>query len=234
MKFEQIDFNNNFEKESIKVEIESNYQELVPAEFKNNPLGYFEQYGQPIKSGRSVTYDSKGQVKEDPFAVRDLPVWIGKDGQKIEVVAKMVNLKKGIIAEKQQPFYEYDLMKLLKELNLPSPEVVGKVKSKEGNLILMKKIPGFRLVGEDKKYLLSILSEDDIENLRQELEMKMAELKARFEKAGIERDWKISDMVVDIDLQAKTIKSIIPTDWERTKVDYSKIKAYKEQLNDRR
>lgn len=45
----------------------------------------------------------------------------------------------------------------------------------------------------------------------------MEQLKKKFEEAGIIRTWKLKDMVFDIDIENKTIRSIVPTDWERTK-----------------
>lgn len=46
----------------------------------------------------------------------------------------------------------------------------------------------------------------------------MSELQKKFEQEGIIRDWKLSDMVFDIDIENKDIRSLTPVDWERTTV----------------
>ena len=57
----------------------------------------------------------------------------------------------------------------------------------------------------------------------------MKELQRRFETIGLIRTWKLKDMIFDVDLVAKTIKSITPTDWERTKIDAEKIEVARNQ-----
>lgn len=51
-----------------------------------------------------------------------------------------------------------------------------------------------------------------------EAQQKMDELKARFDTAGVIREWKLKDMVIEVDVPNKKILSVVPTDWERTRI----------------
>ncbi len=75
-----------------KIEILGNYEKFFPDEFKKDPLHYIETYGINIKSGEKK-FDEEGRLREDPDAVKDLPEW-EKDGEKLRLVAKLVNRKK--------------------------------------------------------------------------------------------------------------------------------------------
>ena len=88
----------------------------------------------------------------------------------------------------------------------------------------MEKIPGVRWSEKDALHLKEWgYSQEDIEHLKAEAEQQMAELKDRFDEAGVMRSWKLKDMVFDVDVEGKRIRKITPTDWERTKIDYAKV-----------
>jgi hypothetical protein len=46
----------------------------------------------------------------------------------------------------------------------------------------------------------------------------MSELKTQFDTAGVVRSWKLKDMVFEVDVENKKIASMVPTDWERTRI----------------
>ena len=70
-------------------------------------------------------------------------------------------------------------------------------------------------------------TDEDIENLKRQAEERMITLQAKFEEAGIQRGWKLKDMIFDIDIENKTVRGVTPVDWERTKIDREKFEAYK-------
>ncbi len=83
----------------------------------------------------------------------------------------------------------------------------------------MERIPGIRWSEKDNLNLKDRgYSDEDIAILMTEAEQKMMELKIQFEEAGIVRNWKLKDMVFQIDFENKKVTSMIPTDWERTKI----------------
>ena len=43
-------------------------------------------------------------------------------------------------------------------------------------------------------------------------------MKSLFEQSGVVRGWKLKDMVFQIDVENKKVISVVPTDWERTKI----------------
>jgi len=218
------------EEPKAKIEIESGYEQFVPAEFRDDPIGYFEKEGRNVKSGE-IKYDEAGKIREDPTAVKDLPPWFDQDSNRLDVVVRRVNVAKGEVGESGDPFYEYKILELARELGLPAARPVAKVESGGNHLIVMEKISGVRWSEKDALHLREKgYSDEDIEDLRRQAEKQMAELQQWFNEAGILKDWKLKDMVFNIDVKGKKIRKIIPTDWERTKIDRKKVKEYRRKL----
>ncbi len=201
-----------------RVEVRPEFATFVPQEFLDDPVGYFEREGKNIKTGE-IKYNEAGIVREDPTAVKDLPVWKNEEGGEIQTVGRRVNISKGVVGESGDPFYEYKILEQLARMGLPAAKPIAKVEQSGTHIIVMERIPGLRwservsLNLKEKGY-----SNEDITALTAEAEQKMNELKARFDEAGVVRGWKLKDMVFEIDVEKKKIVSIIPTDWERTKI----------------
>lgn len=211
-------------KQDSQLEIESGYEDFIPQEFKENPIEYFERKGKNIKTGE-IQFDETGKVREDPTAVKDFPVWKDNEGRDLYIVAKRVNIEKGELKNSNDPFYEYKILELIQELDLPAAKPIAKAEKNAIYLIVMEKISGVRWSEKETLYLKEQgYSNDDIETLKTQAEKQMEELRKKFEKAGINRTWKLKDMIFDIDIDNKTIRSIVPTDWERTKIDWGKVK----------
>ena len=151
--------------------------------------------------------------------MKDLPVWKNEEGGEIQTVGRRVNISKGVVGESGDPFYEYKILEQLARMGLPAAKPIAIVEQSGTHIIVMERIPGLRwservsLNLKEKGY-----SNEDITALTAEAEQKMNELKARFDEAGVVRGWKLKDMVFEIDVEKKKIVSIIPTDWERTKI----------------
>lgn len=197
---------------AICLEIEPGYEDFFPEDFKKDPFDYFDSFGKNIKSG-DVKFDDLGEVREDPSAVKSFPEWRSSFGNGIFVVGKRVNMRKGLVRETGNPFYEYDIMKLVNQHGLPVSKPIAKISQGDKFLFLMERIEGMS-VYEIKKLRLD---EDVLEKLRDQAEFLMLELKERFDRIGISRSWKLSDMILDIDSEMN-IRSIVPTDWERTRI----------------
>ncbi len=160
-----------------------------------------------------------GKTKEDPTAVKDLPIWKNKEGKEIQVVGRKVNTLKGKVGESGDPFYEYEILKKLAEMELPAAKPIGTIKQNGDYFILTERIPRLRWSEKDNLHLKEKgYSDEDITSLMAQAEQKMDELKVRFDQAGVIRSWKLKDMVFEIDFQNKKITSMVPTDWERTKI----------------
>jgi len=213
-----------------KVKVESGYEQFVPAEFRDDPIEYFEKEGKNVKSGE-IKYDETGKVCEDPTAVKDLPLWRDQEGKELATVARRVNIEKGKVGKSGDPFYEYKILELVRELGLPAANPVAKAESDGNHIIVTEKIPGVRWSEKDALHLRERgYSGEDIENLKRQAEEQMAELQRQFDEVGIMRGWKLKDMVFDIDVAGKKIRKITPTDWERTKVDREKVEEYRRRL----
>ncbi len=211
-----------------KIEIERGFEDFIPEDFKKDPLGYFELWGKNIKAGE-IKKDEAGMVREDPTAVKNFPAWINKE-EILMTIGKKVNVKKGKIGESKNPFYEYEIIKALNEVGLPSPRLIAKAENNGNYLFVMEKVPGINWYEKDFLDQMG-LNKEDKENILKEAEMKMEELKNKFEKAGVERGWKLKDMVFDIDFESKTIRKITPVDFERTKINKEKLASYKQELD---
>lgn len=210
---------NEKELELTKTEIKQEYDGFVPDEFRQDPFSYFEQKGINIKSG-DIKYDENGKVKEDPAAVKDLPIWTNSEGVELHSVGKKVNTEKAMIGQSGDPFYEYQIMELAITKGLPAPKPIAKASRENEHLIVMEKVPGVRWTDTDALHLSEHgYSKGDIEKLKSQAIAMMDDLKTRFDATGIIRSWKLKDMVFDLDIDNKKVRSITPTDWERTKIN---------------
>ena len=212
----QNNIQENFPK--LKVEIEPGFAEFIPQEFLNNPVEYFEREGKNIKTGE-IKYDDLGAIREDPTAVKDLPVWKNVEGEEIQAVGRRVNTAKGDIGKSGDPFYEYKILERLAQMGLPAAKPIAKAEQSGIHVIVMERIPGLRWSEKNSLNLKERgYSDEDIATLVIEAEQKMNELKAQFDEAGVIRSWKLKDMVFQVDIENKKITSMVPTDWERTKI----------------
>lgn len=202
----------------LKIEISSQFQRFVPAEFKADPFIYFETYGKNIKPGETV-YDEE-KVKEDPTAVKDFPVWTDESGNELKVVAKRVNTEKGKIGKTANPFHEADVMERVRELGLPASAPVARIQKENEFLFLMERAAGFTVFDTEleEAFRKNGYSEEDKQELKKDAERAMAELQSLFEQFGIKRKWKLTDMVFQIDFPTKKVTGITPVDWERTEI----------------
>lgn len=217
----------SIEKESIKLEVEGGFESFIPKEFKENPMGYFEEFGKNIKSGE-IKYKDSGEISEDPTAVKDLPTWENESGERIFPVGKRINTQKSQVAKTANPFHEYEVMKIAQEFNLPCAQPMLKVEQGENYLIISEKIEGFRWTDIDATRIKALgFTEEDLNRLKNDAEVEINRLKAKYEEIGLVRTWKLKDMVFDIDLENKILKSVTPTDWERTVIDTKKLEMFR-------
>ncbi len=201
-----------------KVEIEPEFIAFVPQEFLDDPTGYFEREGKNIKTG-DIKYDSIGVVREDPTAVKDLPIWKNTEGMEIQTVGKRVNTTKGAVGESGDPLHEYKVLEQLSQMGLPASKPVAKAEHAGTHIIIMERIPGLRWSEKESLNLKEKgYSDEDIATLMNEAEQKMSALKTQFDAAGVIRGWKLKDMVFEVDIENKRIASMVPTDWERTRI----------------
>lgn len=209
----------SFESPDPLIEISPEYEGYIPKEFLENPLKYFEEHGENIKSGE-VKIDEGGIIRDDPTATRFLPRWENDDGETLEVVAKRVNPIKGVVGEIGDSLHEYKVMQMIAELGLPTAKPVGYVEHGKDTLILTERINGFRWSGEEKERLVRDygFTEEEIGELISQAQVEMERLRGEFQQRGIKRGWKLADMVFQIDTKKKTLLGIVPVDWERTRI----------------
>jgi len=209
---------NQLEKTTFsKINFESGSEDAVPEDFKDNPFDYVKSFGVNIKNGERKI-DDVGAVREDPNAVKLLPKWQFRESEFIPV-AKIINLLKGEVGNSEDPFYEYNIIRHIRSLGLPAPEPILSVEKDGEYMFLTKKVSGINWYERD---LLKLdekgWTEEDIAGFLRQAQIKMEELAKTFEAQGIIRSWKLKDMVFEIDLDKKTIISVVPTDFERTRI----------------
>lgn len=207
----------------IKLEIEKGFETFVPEDFKQDPFGYFESKGKNIKSGEAE-YNDDGLIVEDPTATKDLPVWTDEKGVELHTVGKKVNTVKSQVGKSEDPFYEYKVMEIAREFGLPAPIPVAKVEAGDNYLLVMQKVSGLRWTDEGMKPIHNAgLSDDEKQDLLLQAQGLIDGIKEQYEKIGLYRNWKMKDMVFNVDIQNRKVLSVIPTDWERTKIDYDRL-----------
>lgn len=206
-----------------RVEVEPEFKDFVPQEFLSDPADYFEREGKNIKQGE-VKFDDEGKVREDPTAVKDLPVWRNQQGEELRVVGRRVNTLKGVVGKSGDPFYEYKILEKLRQMNLPAARPITKAEQGGTHIIVMERIPGTRWSEKESLQLRERgYSDEDIAGLQTQAEQKMEELRQQFESAGVSRGWKLKDMVFQIDIENKRVLAVIPTDWERTRIEEKSV-----------
>ncbi len=204
-----------------KIDIEHGYEDFVPEEFRQDPFTYFES-----EKGENLKPWTEQAAKVKEFQ------WRNQNQETIQVVAKKVSFK---LHQLGDPLHEYKIMEILNQIGLPAAVPVASVEANGNFMIVTERIPG--IIESDFEQLLPELrsrgyTQEDIKRLKRQVEDKMKELKASFESAGIYKDyhkdhWKIKDMVIDLDIENKQIRGIVPTDWEKTQIDTEKLEAHK-------
>jgi hypothetical protein len=175
-------------------------------------------------------YDEQGGIKEDPTATKDLPVWKNEEGEELYTVGKKVNTIKSQVGKSGDPFYEYSIIAIAREFDLPAPIPVAKVKRDNEHLIVMKKIDGIRWTDEGMKIINeSDLTEADKQSLLSQAQEMMIGLQQQYEQIGLKRNWKLKDMIFDVDIANRKVLKVIPTDWERTKINMEKLTKAREE-----
>ncbi len=215
---------------SSRLEIKADYVDSVPKEFKEKPFEYFDTHGKNIREG-DIKRDEDGRVRDDPTAVKELPLWETPTGEKLQAIGKRINVAKAEVGKSGDPFYEYNIMEIVHELGLPAPSLILKAEQGGKHLFLVKKVPGISWHKRDTLNLSEKgYSPEDIDQLMKQAEEQVRDLHRRFEEAGIHREWKLKDMIFDIDIERKKLRGITPTDWERTTIDQEKLSKYKANL----
>ena len=222
----------------FKIEIEPEYQDFLPEEFYSDPETYIHKYGKNIKFG-DTEYAEDGRIKEDPNAVKDLPVWNDDNGNSLDTVAKKINPDKGEVGEAGNRWYEYAILHLAQRIGLPAAKPVGKVEGDEDYYFLMTKVPGMRMTGSEYEEVLAEIedkfSPDKIQTFKDKVNQERVKVMEQYEEVGIYRNkLKREDMVIDFDKETLELRSVTPVDWERAKVDNEKVIQYIEKHGIRR
>ncbi len=209
--------------------IESQYNDFLPEDFRDNPQRYIEERGENIKSGE-IKYRANGSVREDPTASKFLPEWRNNQGETIQPVSKKVNLEKvrtrteAGVEKFEDPLLEYKMMSLCQILDLPSAKPIGFVEQGDNSFTLMERVRGYTWTKRDKEVLGKLgLTTEDEGPIQRQIEEHMSAFKEKLEEFGIYRKWKHKDMVFGLDVGLKTVTGIVPVDWEGSHLDKEKL-----------
>lgn len=200
----------SFENPQPDIKIEDGYENFVPEEFKADPFSYFTEQGKNL-----TPWKENMKVKEF--------IWKDENGNDLHVVAKKVSPEKN----PEDPFYEYTIMETINQMGFSCPKPVARVESNGQFMIITEKISGvsysdFENISIELKS--KGYSDEDIKKLNQDAKDEMVKLREKFESAGIHKDfhkdhWKTKDMVFNVDIENHKIITVIPTDFEHTKID---------------
>ncbi|MFC1640653.1 hypothetical protein ACFL2D_01240 [Patescibacteria group bacterium] len=216
-----------------RVKAEKEYARFLPGEFEQDPFGYFEEVGVNVKENSKQDFSEKHLASLEK--VKDFPNWVDEAGNEIEVVGKKIRVDKSEVGKSGDPFYEYRVIKMVRELGLPGPVPIAKAAKGEDHLIVMERLQGYRTMSPDRERLRQeSVTDEDYDDLVKQIMEKLEEMKQRYAEAGIVRAWKPKDMIYDIDTKKKKIVGVTPTDWERTHIDMDKYNAALERVNSER
>ena len=207
------------EKPKTKLSIEPDL--VVPDAFRASPWQYFEEHGLNIKPGETE-HKEDGRIKEDPTAVKCLPVWHDQEGNPIRVIAKKINPVKAEAGKTGNPWHETDVMMRVAEAGLPVAKLLAITEDEGQYLFFTERVPGFTVYDTamlDEKFRAHNYTEEDVAQLKEQVQREMESLKAKLEAEGIVREkWKIQDMIFEIDFAGRRVTKVTPVDWERTKL----------------
>jgi len=167
--------------------------------FIKEPIAYFKKYGENIKAGTTI-YDENGKIKDDPNAVKNIKT--------LNIVGKHININKGQVLKSGYIFYEAIIISYAQACGLHGPNLIGIARNYDYNLFFTEKINGIRGNNLEEQLLPTAMR-------------LCEELRIQYEKKGLIRKFKMKDMIFDI--QNNQIIKIIPTDFERTKLDEQKL-----------
>jgi hypothetical protein len=205
--------------QSNNLEFETEYLPCIPDEFRENPLQYFETHGIQIKDG-DPKIDDEGKLRDDPTAVKVFPEWTSIDGQAITVVGKRVNPEKGELQKSGDPLHEYRIIQRLYHRGLPVARPVAAYSGEKGTVFVTEKIIGLGWNATAKDQLTrSGFTDEEVQSILEQASEQLRQLQQQFEAVGVQRKWELKDMVLDIDMEHKNLRKIVPTDWERTRLD---------------
>lgn len=206
----------------VFVEIEPGFEAFVPDVFRQGPVEYFECVGKDIKR---KDIGQREVPANDAVLVKELPSWEDKNGKTVCAIAKRIDPNRAECGPSKDPFHEYEIIKAVNCIGIPAPKPIAKAKQKGFCLILTEKIPGISWYDKDAFHLKEHgYTDAEIFGLYQQAEKMMYELKDRCDKAGVIREWKMQDMVFDIDIDKRMIHGMVPTDWRWTEIDEKKWK----------
>jgi hypothetical protein len=201
------------------LDVEASVAQFLPLDFVADPMEYFNQRGTRVRRGTAVTYNAAGRIDDDPNAVRDFPVWSNPRGEQLRVVGKRVNTKKSMVRRSANPFYEYRVMHLVRELGFVTARPLATVAQRGSYFFVAERVEGFRWVQRRK----AGLDKTERARIRAEAEALMAPLQAAFEDVGIRRPWHVKDMIIKLDSGTRSVRAIVPIDWEETRLDFGKL-----------
>lgn len=201
------------------LEVEASAAPFLPLDFVADPMRYFDQRGTRVRRGTVVTYNAAGRIDDDPNAVRDFPVWSNPRGEELRVVGKRVNTKKSMVRRSANPFYEYRVMHLVRELGFVTARPLATLAQRGSYFFVTERVEGFRWVQRRK----AGLDKAECARIHAEAEALMAPLQAALADAGIRRPWHVKDMIMKLDADTRSVRAIVPVDWEETRLDFGKL-----------
>lgn len=199
------------------LEIEVSLEPFLPPAFVADPMKYFDEQGSDVREGE-VKY-KKGRIWDDPTAVRDFPVWRNPRGEELRVVCKRVNRYKSQVRDSGDPFYEYRILQLVRELGFMTARPLARIGQRGDHFIVTEKVEGLRWVRRRD----AGLDKPACARIRAEAKPIMLRLEAAHADVGISRPWGIKDMILQLDPDTRAVRTVIPVDWERAKLDFDRL-----------
>jgi hypothetical protein len=200
------------------LELDSSLEPFLPPAFVADPMKYFHEHGSAVQAG-DVTYDEAGRITDDPTAVADFPVWRNRRGDEIRVVCKRVNRHKSGVRRSGDPFYEYRVLQLVRELGFVTARPVARFGQGSDYFIVTERVEGLRWV----RRWDSGLKRPARAHMRAQAEALMLRLAAALADAGVRRPWNIKDMILQLDPDTHAVQAVIPVDWERARLDFDRL-----------
>jgi hypothetical protein len=193
------------------------YAGFFHREFVADPIGYLQRYGRPkkpVKLHRTIkVFELDGPI-------------LGA-AQPVTAIAKIVTPEKLVLLDRHHhrvtdPLLELRILLWLQTLGLPGAAPIGHARIGEQVVILYRKLPGLTTKDAEVRRLFASHGEAAI---RRDIDQRLAEIRPAYERAGIHRPhWRGKDSVFTVESSGR-VTGAIPIDWERTRIDWSRLDA---------
>lgn len=184
---------------------------MVPSEdFNHNPAFFLTQNGQ----------------EEKGLAGTVIRQWPDPKGE-IDVVANKYRKDSTLFQSLQETLL------IAESLDLPAPRVVGTVEDPEGKWLLTERPGGIPYSQVVQRMAELRLLPSQRQELQEQIDDAISRVEAECQRGGVFRNWRNSELMIDVDFQTLQVRGVIPHEWSGVSIEMGVVKKVLEERSQR-